>query len=103
MANSLPQCVTHQELAARLDDEVGTLRQTELAWWSAHRVTPFPALHKSSAHFVVAVHGNRAIFFADDEDEFGVARLVEENQSISDYGLVGDLRDAVRIIAGIVV
>jgi hypothetical protein len=95
-----PQHVTLEGLVEWLGPEIAALGEGELKWWSAHSVTPFPARYHGGAHFVVAIDGQRAIFFADDEDEFGIGTLVAEDRSISDYGLVGDLKDAVRVVAG---
>lgn len=92
-----PEYINHEDLEARLHQEVAMLSGEDLEWWSVNRVSPFAALHGSASHFVVAVAGERILFFADDEDEFGVATLMTSH-SMTNYGLVGDLRDAVRLI-----
>jgi hypothetical protein len=99
MTDPSPQYVTPEELAERLDTEVAMLGEIELSWWSAHKVVPFSALHRGIAHFVVAAHDEHIIIFADDEDEFGTGTLTTESRAIEDYGLVGDLIDAIRNVA----
>jgi hypothetical protein len=46
-------------------------------------------------YYVVARDDEQVLFFADDEDDFGVGRLTT-GRMIGDYGLFGDLIDAVR-------
>ncbi len=82
--------------------EVSSLIGADLEWWTSHSVSPFPVTHGAASHFVVASSGQSILFFADDEDEFGVARLAASSQSMTDYGLIGDLKDAVRVIQTIV-
>ena len=78
--------------------ELASLSDSDLVWWKAHSIASFPARHGEMSHFVVAVAGQDIIFFADDEDEFGVAKLEASGDAFTDYGLVGDLKYAIRII-----
>src|SRR5215470_13903525 len=91
-----PEHVSREDLIQRLQQEVQSLSDGDLEWWTIHRVSPFVARYDESSHFIVASSGQSVIFFADDEDEFGVAKLT--GGIITDCGLTGDLRDAVRII-----
>ncbi len=92
-----PQYISREELLERLRNELDSLSDTDSAWWAVHSVPPFPARHADAWHFIVAVAGDRVIFFADDEDEFGIARHSQAPDSITNYGLAGDLRDAISI------
>lgn len=92
-----PQYISREELLDRLRRQASAIGHEDSAWWTAYLVPPFPAQHLDVWHFIVAVAGDRVIFFADDEDEFGIARLDQSNNRIADYGLVGDLRDAISI------
>jgi hypothetical protein len=92
-----PEHISREELAKRLQHEVKSLTGADLTWWAAHRVPPFAAQHADASHYIVAAAGVVVIFFADDEDEFGIGKL-SSDQRITDYGLAGDLIDAVRII-----
>jgi hypothetical protein len=94
---TMPQYISREELLERLLEELAAVVEPDSTWWATNSVPPFPAQYGDVCHFVVAVAGDQVIFFADDEDEFGIARLGEGNL-ITDYGLVGDLRDAVSII-----
>jgi hypothetical protein len=98
MSAPLPEYVSRDSLLEIVQREFASLSDSDLVWWKAHSVAPFPARHGEMSHFVVAVTGQDIIFFADDEDEFGVAKLQASSDSISDYGLVGDLKYAIRII-----
>ena len=93
-----PQYISRADLIERLQQEVSSLTDTNLSWWRDHSVSPFAARYGELSHFVVAVSGQDIIFFADDEDEFGVAKLRAPDQTITDYGLAGDLKDAVQIV-----
>ena len=90
-----PKYVSRSELLQRLKQEILSLSDDDLAWWEGHKAKPFPVIHGDKSHFVVAVAGHDVLFFADDEDEFGVARLVAGSHTMTDYGLVGDLKDAI--------
>jgi hypothetical protein len=98
MTTPRPKYITRKELEERLQHEIRSLTGTDLSWWTAHRITPFAARHDDLSHFIVAASGQNIILFADEEDEFGVAKLDAAKQMITHYGLIGDLRDAVRII-----
>ena len=98
MTNLEPKYISRQGLDERLKNEVAALVGADLTWWSKHSLAPFSARHGDVCHFVVAASGEHVIFFADDEDEFGVARLSGSGQEMVDYGLVGDLVDAVGVI-----
>ena len=78
-----------------LSEQVAALDAPASAWWSEFAVKPFTATHSESAHYVVAQQDRHIIFFADDEDEFGIGILTEEGE-IDSYGLIGDLIDAIR-------
>ena len=93
-----PKYISLDDLAERLHADVSILTGVDLTWWINHRVSPRAACYGESSHFMVAAMGTNVIFFADDEDEFGVGRFEESRQTITDYGLAGDLRDAVRIV-----
>jgi hypothetical protein len=96
MSAPLPKHISRAELAERLKQEVSPLADSDLAWWRDHCVAPFPVVHGDESHFVVAVAGQDILFFADDEDEFGVAKLVAGSDTMTGYGLFGDLQDAIR-------
>jgi len=96
MSASLPKHISVVELAERLNQEVSSLADSDLTWWREHGVAPFPVIHGDQSHFVVAVAGQDILFFADDEDEFGVARLVTGSDRMTGYGLFGDLQNAIR-------
>jgi hypothetical protein len=87
----------------RLQQEVMSRADSDLVWWKAHAVGPFPAAYGEISHFVVAVARQNILFFADDEDEFGVAKMEDDHHTITDYGLAGDLKDAIGIIRKIAV
>jgi hypothetical protein len=95
---SQPEYITAEELSDRLKQEVLSLEGDDLNWWTDHRITPFVARYGYLSHFIVGATGKNVIFFADDEDEFGVAKLGETCDVIRDYSLVGDLQNAVRNI-----
>ena len=99
MESERPKYIDRKGLLERMSEESATLPARESAWWQAHRVDPFPARFAGLWHYVVARDANRVVFFADDEDEFGLGRLTPED-IIEDYGLVGDLKGAVSIILG---
>ena len=92
-----PQYISRAELIDLLRSEEASLGAEDAAWWAQHSVPPFPAQHEELWHYIVAAAGDRVIFFADDEDEFGIAKLNRTNSRITDCGLAGDLRDAVAI------
>ena len=98
MTDPQPQHITLENLMELLRQEVCNLTVDDQVWWEAFSVTPFTVQHGSTKHFAVAVSGANIIFFADDEDELGLAKLAGSSQSITDYGLAGDLKDAVGII-----
>jgi len=98
MSAPLPKYVSRDSLLEIVKREFASLSDSDLVWWKAHSVAPFPARHGEMSHFVVAVAGQDIIFFADDEDEFGIAKLQASSDTITDYGLVGDLKYAIRII-----
>jgi hypothetical protein len=58
-----PQHISREDLVERLQHEVASLTGADLAWWTAHRVSPFPARHGETAHFIVAASGQSVIFF----------------------------------------
>src|SRR5690349_534377 len=93
-----PQHTSREKLADLMHHELASLEASQLTWWQAHNVSPFPAVYREAAHFVVAVDERAAVFFADDEDEFGIAKLDASGHFIMDYGLVGDLKEAITLI-----
>jgi hypothetical protein len=98
MTLQLPKYISRDDLMERLNQEVSSLIDSDLMWWKSHAVAPFPVHYGNTSHFVVAVAGWDILFFADDEDEFGVAKLQQSGQTMTDYGLAGDLKDAIGII-----
>ena len=44
---------------------------------------------------MVAREADQVLLFVDDEDEFGI-RSLEQHDVLKDYGLHGDLIDAIR-------
>jgi hypothetical protein len=103
MNASQPKYIDRGALAELLGQEVLRLTGADLEWWASHCVAPYSVIHDETAHFVVASDGNKILFFADDEDEFGVAQLAKSERIMTGYGLIGDLIDAVRVIRTIVV
>jgi hypothetical protein len=97
MATRQPQYISAAQLDEILHEDVRELSAADETWWASHSVRPFAAAYGDASHFVVALAGLDIIFFADDEDEFGVARL-DSSGRIIDYGLAGDLKHAVAII-----
>ena len=93
-----PQNISREELFQRLQREITYLTDSNLAWWTDHRVPPFAARHWDISHFVVAVAGEDVVFFADDEEEFGIAKWARSSQVMTECGLVGDLTDAVQVM-----
>jgi hypothetical protein len=98
MSAPLPKYVSRDSLLKLLKREFSSLSDSDLVWWKAYSIAPLPVRHGEKSHYVVAVAGQDIIFFADDEDEFGVAKLQASEDTITDYGLVGDLMDAIGII-----
>ena len=93
--NSRSLYIDQSTLATVLSEQAAALDAPASAWWSEFAVKPFTATHSESAHYVVAQQDRHIIFFADDEDEFGIGILTEEGE-IDSYGLIGDLIDAIR-------
>ena len=90
------------ELLLRIADEVSLFSDEDLATWSVVKVVvptsvehrPATTLAYATHSFVVARAGMETIYFDDEEDEFGRARL--EDGALKDRGLIGDLADCVR-------
>ena len=95
MVNEAPKYITREELLEMISLQAERLPASEAVWLQEHRVDPFPARFAELSHYVVARRGNDVIFFSDDEDEFGIGTLTEEIV-LENYGLFGDLIDAVR-------
>ena len=93
----LPRHITREQLADLLARETSALAPALEAWWQRHRVDPFVGVANGVPHYVVAQDGDRVLFFADDEDEFATGQL--RANAIYGYGLIGDLRDAIRMQA----
>ena len=102
MSISLPEYISRDQLLDRLQREVATLADSDLSWWRQHSVEPFPVRNGDLSHFVVAVSGHDVLFFADDEDEFGQAKLEAGSETLTNCGLFGDLLDAIRGIRRVV-
>lgn len=98
MTTLLPKYISETELMKLLQQEIPTLDASDLAWWKSHSLSPFVVMHGESAHFVVAAAGQDILFFADDEDEFGVAKLEAGSRTMIDFGLAGDLKDAIGCV-----
>lgn len=92
----MPEYVDREELSQITTQQAAILPEQDAVWWRDHRVEPFAARFGDRWHYVVARDADSVLFFADDEDEFGLGSLTPDN-SIEDYGLVGDLKDAVKV------
>ncbi len=96
-AMKTPEYVTVNELLQRVAEEERGLPPELARLWAAIRQTPTIATYRDRAHFVVGRLGERVIFFADDEDEFGIG-TAKTDGVLTEYGLAGDLRDAIACI-----
>ncbi|MGH9928408.1 MAG: hypothetical protein ACREA9_04165 [Pyrinomonadaceae bacterium] len=91
----MPEYVDREELSQILTQQTAILPTQEALWWQGHRVEPFVARFEGRWHYVVAREAEHVLLFADDEDEFGVGTMASGNV-LEDYGLIGDLIDAVK-------
>ena len=95
MDKGVPEYVDCEELLELLQGQAQLLPPVELGWWQAHRVEPFAVQWEERWHFVVAREAKQVLLFADDEDEFGIGSL-EQDHVLKDFGLYGDLIDAIH-------
>lgn len=70
-----PEHITLAELESLLRAEVQALPADLKDWWQKHGVRPTVVVHGQMAHFMVAQCETHALFFADNEDEYGVGEL----------------------------
>lgn len=96
MDKEAPKYIEREELLETISQQAEVFTASEAGWFQDHRVDLFTARFSELCHYVVARSGNDVIFFADDEDEFGIGTLTAES-TLENYGLVGDLIDAVRV------
>lgn len=93
-----PKFIIRQDFVYRLQEDVMNLTEQHRNWWNAHSIDPYAVDYDGKAHYVVAVLGRSAIFYADDEDEFGFGAFDRSRNRLLTYGLAGDLQDAVSIV-----
>ena len=105
MSAPLPKHISRDELLARLQQEVATLGDSELAWWRQHSVPLLVMRHVDSVygelyHFVVAVCGSDILFFSDGYDyEFGYAKREAGSETMTVVAVIGKLQDAIAYLA----
>jgi hypothetical protein len=93
--------ITEDELTTRLTKEIADLSENSRQRFSSTSIKPRLATvrgsdeHRDENVWVVAQAGDCVIFFDDDEDEFAVGRVDQENHLL-DFGLMGDLTDALH-------
>lgn len=96
MVKEAPKYIEREELLELISQQAEVFTAPEADWFQDNRVDLFTARFAELWHYVVARTGNDVIFFADDEDEFGIGTLTAKS-TLENYGLVGDLIDAVRV------
>ena len=88
--------ITREDLDQRIRSELASFSRDELAWWSAHHITPYLFSRNDYVHFAVARGADSVLLFFDRPDRFGEYSTDEWWSGLT---LFTDLSHAVRCLA----